>query len=82
MTSRSLRRDLRNRTHERLQQFIEDTFSLYDMGNLSPNEAAQTISDSLMAGLVAMVAHSDCDPDEAGRILAKQIRAKHKEDKA
>jgi hypothetical protein len=74
MSTRLLKRDLHERTRERMQQLISDTFDLYDMADLEPQDAAVALADVLMKATANILASSEGSADLIGATITAMVQ--------
>ena len=79
VSARQLKIDLLARTRERMRKVIGDTFELYEMAELEPQDAATALADVLMKETVTVLSASEGSAKAIGTTIAAMVRFKRGE---
>jgi hypothetical protein len=74
VSTRQLKRDLHERTRERMQRLISDTFDLYEMADLDSCDAAMSLGDVLLYATARILSSSENSAETIGAIVTVMVR--------
>jgi len=70
-----LQRDLRRRIADKLQQWVSDSFDLYDMAEISQREAMSDILSVLLWHTATGLQYADVPKDEVASFIQNAMEA-------
>ena len=75
-----LEKDLRRQVRRKLELWVQDSFDLFEMAELSPLSAAAVIVESLMKTTATMIAGlTTMTGNEVGQMLRDMVEVKRRE---
>ena len=75
-----LEKDLRRQVRRKLEMWVQDSFDLFEMAELSPLSAAAVIVESLMKTTATMIAGlTQMTGNEVGQMLYDLVEAKRRD---
>ena len=75
-----LEKDLRRQVRRKLELWVQDSFDLFEMAELSPLSAAAVIVESLMKTTAILIAGlTQMTGNEVGQMLYDMVEAKRRE---
>ena len=75
-----LEKDLRRQVRRKLELWVQDSFDLFEMAELSPLSAAAVIVESLMKTTATMIAGlTQMTGNEVGQMLRDMVEAKRRD---